>query len=85
MTKNILETLIKQTLKEAKLDPVGKEDDDINNDDMNVPLGHTTPTTTSYANAAWKKDGSTPIACEMGKDTSSANNLKVKNGFSRPL
>ena len=32
MTKNILETLIKQTLKEAKLDPVGKEDDDINND-----------------------------------------------------
>ena len=60
-------------------------DDDINNDDMNVPLGHTTPTTTSYANAAWKKDGSTPIACEMGKDTSSANNLKVKNGFSRPL
>jgi len=32
MTKNTLETLIKQALKEAKLDPVGKEDDDINND-----------------------------------------------------
>ena len=32
MTNNILETLIKQALKEAKLDPVGKEDDDINND-----------------------------------------------------
>ena len=30
--KNTLETLIKQALKEAKLDPVGKEDDDINND-----------------------------------------------------
>jgi hypothetical protein len=32
MTKNTLETLIKQALKEAKLDPVGKEDNDINND-----------------------------------------------------
>ena len=32
MTNNILETLIKQALKETKLDPVGKEDDDINND-----------------------------------------------------
>ena len=32
MTKNTLETLIKQALKEAKLDPVGKQDDDINND-----------------------------------------------------
>ena len=32
MTKNTLETLIKQALKEVKLDPVGKEDDDINND-----------------------------------------------------
>ena len=32
MTKNTLETLIKQALSEAKLDPVGKEDDDINND-----------------------------------------------------
>tara|TARA_R110000803_G_scaffold128268_2_gene195693 strand:- start:131 stop:874 length:744 start_codon:yes stop_codon:yes gene_type:complete len=32
MTKNILETLIKKALLEAKLDPIGKEDDDINND-----------------------------------------------------
>ena len=30
--KNTLETLIRQALNEAKLDPVGKEDDDINND-----------------------------------------------------
>ena len=32
MSNNILENLIKKALKEAKLDPVGKEDDDINND-----------------------------------------------------
>ena len=32
MSNNILETLIKKAIKEAKLDPVGKEDDDINND-----------------------------------------------------
>ena len=32
MKKEELKTLIKQALKEAKLDPVGKEDDDINND-----------------------------------------------------
>ena len=32
MTNNILKTLIEKALKEAKLDPVGKEDDDINND-----------------------------------------------------
>jgi len=32
MKKNTLETLIREALKEAKLDPVGKEDDDINND-----------------------------------------------------
>jgi hypothetical protein len=32
MSNNILETLIKKAIKEAKLDPIGKEDDDINND-----------------------------------------------------
>ena len=32
MTNNILKTLIEKALKEAKLDPIGKEDNDINND-----------------------------------------------------
>ena len=29
---NVIKNLIKKAIKEAKLDPVGKEDDDINND-----------------------------------------------------